>query len=129
MKKLLFPLLFFWVNILVAQNYQNICSPGTTYYKDNSGNLKAFRRDSVVLMGNNDTMFISYNAIRDTGGTCRDTSNGSILGRKILKKHNGWFCFFNRYQDSISLNTQATLNQTWKFCDLPSGSYIQAQVT
>ena len=129
MKKLLFPLLFFWVNILVAQNYQNICSPGTTYYNDNSGNLKAFRRDSVVLMGNNDTMFISYNAIRDTGGTCRDTSNGSILGRKILKKHNGWFCFFNRYQDSISLNTQATLNQTWKFCDLPSGSYIQAQVT
>jgi hypothetical protein len=129
MKSMFFTLLLIWVNILGAQNYQNICSPGTTFFKDNSGNLKAFRRDSVVLMGNNDTLFISYNAIRDTTGVCRDTNSGSILGRKILKKQNGWFCFFNRYQDSIKINTQATLHQPWKFCDLASGSYIQAEVT
>ncbi|MCX6268713.1 MAG: hypothetical protein NTW16_15400 [Bacteroidetes bacterium] len=128
MKKLLFPLFFFWVNMLPAQNFQNICSPGITFYKDYSDNLKAFRRDSVFITGS-DTLFVSYNAIRDTTGECRDVGNGSVLGRKIIKKSNGFFCFFNRYQDSIFINTQATLNQTWKFCSLPSNSYIQAQVT
>jgi len=115
-----------------AQNYQNICSPGTTFFQDSTLHLKAFRRDSVAPQGNGDTIFFSYLAIRDTSdgyNDCKDIANGDILGRKIYKKHDGWIFFFNEYTDSIRINSQADLNETWNFFDLPFIGYIQAKVT
>ncbi len=130
MKKLILFLFIFGINASIAQNFQNICTTGTTLYKSASSEIKAFRLDSLYPMGNSDTLFISYRTIRpDSSWTCLDTTNGSILGRKILKKQNGWFFFFNANDDTISLNTQATLNETWKFCDLPDNSYIQAKIS
>lgn len=114
-----------------GQNWQNICSPGTTFYKDLNANLKAFRRDSFGLAGNNDTIFFSYLTIRDSlnmSGICYDTSNGSVLGNKVYKKHDGWFYFFNKYHDTIFINSQASLNSNWKFCKLPNNCRIQATV-
>ena len=64
MKKILLLLFCFLGSILNAQNYQNICTPGITFYKNSSGNIKAYRQDSVYLPGNNDTIFISYRTIR-----------------------------------------------------------------
>jgi hypothetical protein len=130
MKKLLLPLFIFVMNLLAAQDYQNICNPGTTLYRSAAGEIKAFRRDSVVPAGNSDTTFISYRAMRDDlSFGCLDTTNGSLLGRTILKKANGWFYFFNAGHDSVRINTQAPVNGTWKFADLPEKGYIQAKVT
>ena len=130
MKKLLFPLFFFWIHILVAQNYQNICTPGITFYRSPGNSFMAFRSDSVIPAGGGDTLFLSYRAIRaltDTG--CFDTTNGSILGRKIYKTQAGWFYLFNRNGDTVKINTQATLNQSWRFCPLPANGYLEARVT
>lgn len=108
--------------LLEAQNYQNICSPGITLFKNISGNIKAFRQDSAILQGNNDTLFISYRTIRPFQiNGCFDTTNGSILGRRIKKKQDGTFYFFNSYHDTLTLKTQAPINESWKFCDLPGG--------
>ena len=112
-----------------SQNFKNICTQGVTFYKDNQSNLKAFRLDSIFLPGGSDTIFFSYRSIIDTGGTCADTTNGSILGLKIFKKHNGWFYFFNKHNDSIRINSQAALNDSWKFINLPNGCYLQAKIT
>jgi len=116
---------------LGAQNYENICTPGTTFYRNPGNGFMAFRRDSVIPAGNNDTIFISYRAIRDTTGwaDCMDTTNGSVLGRKIVKNHSGWFYFFNEPGDTVKINSQASLNQSWKFCMLPGNAYIEARVT
>jgi len=115
--------------ILNAQNYQNICTPGITFFKNSTGNIKAFRQDSVYLPGNNDTVFISYRTIRPFWiDGCYDTTNGSILGRRVYKKHDGTFFFFNWNHDTLTLKTQATMNETWKFCNLPGGSRIDATV-
>lgn len=114
---------------LNAQNYQNICNSGTTFYKNNAGNVKAFRLDSVFIPSNNDTIFISYRTIRPFQvDNCYDTTNGSILGREVYKKSDGTFYFFNRNHDSIAIKTQAELNQTWKFCDLPDSSMLEARI-
>ena len=132
MKKILLFLLFSISFYLPAQNYQNICSGGTTFFKDNYSFLKAFRRDSVYLSGNIDSVFISYTTIRDSSiytEICKDTTNGDVLGRKIIRKQDGWFCFFNYQRDTIKINTQAALNQAWRYCNLPGGSYIEAKVT
>jgi hypothetical protein len=130
MKKLFIVVLVLSVSLSDAQNYQNICSPGVTLYKSVTGNFKAFRLDSIELPGSYDTLFISYLAIRDDlNYGCFDTTNGSILGRTILKKSNGWFYFFNMSHDSIRLNTQATQGGTWKFIDLPDKGYVRAEIT
>jgi hypothetical protein len=113
-----------------AQDYQNICTPGTTFYKSAAGSYQAFRRDSILLPGNNDTVFFSYPAILNASMyDCGDTTNGSILGRKIYKKSNGWFYFFNENNDTIKINSQAGLNEVWRFCALTGNNYIQAKVT
>ena len=131
MKNLLFPFIFFLGNILCAQHYQNICTPGITFFKSQDNYFKAFRRDSVQVQGGNDTIFYSYRTIRDSSATlgCRDTTNGDALGRKIWKQHDGWFWFFNMKNDTIKLNTQAALNDSWRYCSLPGNGHLQATVT
>jgi len=125
--------LFFFIlsaSILNAQDYQNICAPGITFYKNNVGNIKAFRQDSVLLPGNSDTIFISYRTIREFRiNNCFDTTNGSVLGRRVYKKHDGTFYFLNWNHDTLTIKSQASLNEVWKFCDLPGGSRIDAQIT
>lgn len=117
------------VQTITAQDFQNICLPGISFYANGAGNLAAFRRDSVAVSTNNDSVFYSYYTIRDTTmWECKDTTNGSVLGFKVIKTPDGWLCFFNRYQKLIRINSQATLNQTWKFCDLGIGTFIQARV-
>jgi hypothetical protein len=130
MKKILLFALFVYGTSVLSQNYQNICSPGNTFFKDPDGNLQAFRLDSLALPGNNDTVFLSYYAIHDTtGGYCLDVSNGSVLGRRVYKDHTGWFYFFNYRKDTIRINTTAGLNASWHFTKLPGNGYIEATLT
>lgn len=134
MKMLLIPLFLVCFNILDAQDFQYICTPGTTYFEGHDHYFKGFRPDTWQALGNSDTLFTSYRAIRDSAGfasTCKDTTSGDALGREVLKLHDGWFLFFNRLHDTIRINTQATLNESWKYCTLPDPvhSYLQATVT
>jgi len=134
MKNLLIAFLFFWVNLVFAQDYQNICSPGITLFQGNDGYFKAFRPDSQELPGTSDTIFYSYRAIRDSisilfAFDCRDTSNGDALGGKIWKHHDGWFWFFNKTGDTLRINSQAAVNESWQYCSLPGNGYLQATVS
>jgi len=133
MKRYLTLLFVLCSGILSAQDYQQICRPGITFFKGTDGYFKAFRRDSVAPAGNNDTLFFSYPAVRDSTGfsafVCRDTTAGDALGIKVLKQHDGWFRFFNRTHDTLSINTQAAVNDSWRYCTLGGGNYLLATVT
>ncbi len=130
MKKLIFTILIIVPLWLSAQNYTNICAPGTTFYKKmNLTTLKAFKTTSMVIVGNGDTIFNSFRAIRDTGADCYDTVRGSIFGRKVYRRQiDGMFLFFNKKNDTIYVNTKALLNDTWRFVKLTSGTYLEAKV-
>lgn len=110
-----------------AQEWQNICSPGVTLYENPSGLIGAFRFDSVLSIGNGDSIFYSYPAIRYKT-PCPDTTHGSVMGQMVYRTAGGFFYFFNRDNDTLSINTTAPLNATWKFCNLPAGGYILAKV-
>lgn len=130
MKHCMFYLLVLFPGLLFCQNYQDICSPGITFFEAPDGYLGAFRQDSAYSTGNSDSIFLSYHAIRDSVYySCKDTTNGSILGIKVFKRHDGWFFFFNMHQDTLKLNTQADLNQPWNFFDLGNGNRIEGTVT
>lgn len=127
---LFFILAGFSVCAASAQEYRNICTPGTTFFKDSQGHLKAFRRDSVYPQPIQDTLFISYRAVHPQYymNYCFDTANGSVLGRRIYEKSDGSFYFFNFNQDTVMIKSQASLNQPWKFMNLSGNCRIEATV-
>ncbi len=116
-----------------AQNYQNICSEGETYFGKYTHYLLSFRNDSIEhIQGSaGDSIIWSFPTIQNLTGnpTCYDINFGSILGRKIIKKADGTFIFFNLNEDSIVIQSQATLNQSWKCVNLSGGNYILATIT
>ena len=73
-----------------SQQWQNICSPGVTYYSDSNDLVSSFRRDSVTVPSNSifDSIYWSYRVLQkfDTAQPCFDTTNGSLLGRKIYRR-------------------------------------------
>lgn len=121
------------INLLVAQDYKQLCTEGETYFKFSTNYLMSFRQDSAIAIAgySGDTLFWSYPVIMKISGNpnCYDTAYGSVLGRKVLKKSNGWFAFFNWMNDSIWINTQANPGDAWELMKLGDTGYIKAVVT
>lgn len=130
MKKIIFTLLLIAPVLLQAQNYNNICSSGPAFYKrSNSSVLKAFKYTSYAVPGGGDTIFYTFKTIRDTSATCRDTTKGSIFGRKIYRQTAALkFLFFNKYNDTIYVSTKAVLNDAYRFVKLTGSTYLEATV-
>ena len=128
MKKIIFTILFLAPILLIAQDYTNICSPGPAFYqKMNSTMVKVYKTTSFTLPGNNDTIFASFETIRDTAASCFDTTKGSILGRKIRRVNaTKSFFFFNKRNDTVRVEAKAVVGYTWKFVNLSSGTYLEA---
>ena len=120
---LLFPV------VLSAQEWLNICSPGTSIYNRYDLQQRGLRWDSVYSPGNFDTVFLSFpNARRIEGEVCIEIDAGGILGREVVKKSTGWFWFFNVNEDTIFFNALAGINDSWEMFSLENGDYIQATV-
>ena len=122
-------ILFLFPLIGPAQNWQNICSSGVTFYQNLSGSIQAFRLDSVDITQYPDSVFHSYRAIRDPIGDCYDTTYGSIFGLEITKKPLGVFQFFNKTNSVIKLHTLEGIGFSWTFFSFTSGDYIEATVS
>lgn len=114
--------------ILPAQNYQNICTPGISFYKNSAGSIRAFRLDSTDIALPPDTMFYSFRSIRDTMGVCLDTTGGSFLGLMITKKPSGVFQFINKYNELIIIHTTEGVGFSWELIALAAGAYIEASI-
>jgi hypothetical protein len=98
-------------------------------FRDSTGNLKGFRYDTMQITGNNDSVFLTFFTIHVVPGqSWVDTVGGTILGRKIIRKHDGWFLFLNQAGDTIRINTQARQNDTWKLMELADKQYIMATI-
>ncbi len=131
MKKIILSILIIFPILLNAQNYTNICSQGPAFYKKMNTNIvKAYKTSSYSIPGSGDTIFYSFPTIRDTAAECKDTTKGSILGRKIYRSSGNWmFYFFNKNNDTIYIYAKAQLDETWRFAKLTSGTYLEARVT
>jgi len=131
MKKLIFTVLLLLLSIMLySQDYGNICTKGVTLYIDDAGNLQMCRYDSLQVTPDHDSVFTSFPTLLYNYTTgIADSAVGSILGRKIIKKHDGWFLFFNKDGDTIFLDTRPKQHVLWKFFNLPNNGYIGAKIT
>lgn len=129
MKKILFTLLLTMPVLLLAQNYNNICSSGPTFFKKkNTTIVKAVKSTSFSIPVVGDTIFNTFRAIRDTAAECLDTTKGSIFGKKVYSAQDGIFYFFNKVNDTVYLHTKAQLNDTWKLVNISTTTFLEAKV-
>ncbi|MFZ4520635.1 MAG: T9SS type A sorting domain-containing protein [Bacteroidales bacterium] len=130
MKKIILLLLFITPILANAQNYTNICSSGPAYYKKmNTTTVKAYKAISYTIPAAGDTIFRTFATIRDTAAECKDTTKGSIFGRKIYRQSASFmFYFFNKKNDTIYVYAKGQLNDTWRFTKLSSGTYLEAKI-
>jgi hypothetical protein len=91
--------------------------------------LEGYRYDSVAAAANGDSLFFSFPRIfRITGTTVVDTAAGSILGKHILKRHEGVFLVTNWQGDSLLLCPHASVGESWHFSPLPLSGYMLATI-
>lgn len=114
---LLASFLFFCSLTNFAQNYQSVRSTDLHYFA--TPDLRytlATRTDSVELIGS-DSVFYSYKTVRsnDTSSTiqCEFLAGANWYGSRVIIRDDGYNLFFNGNNDTIKIQTQATLNDTF----------------
>jgi hypothetical protein len=85
--------------------------------------INAIRIDSVALIGN-DSVFFPYKEIRFDNSNCLDTS---WVGERIIARNNGVTVFYSG-NDSIVLEQNAAVNQSWTIYRWRDGKYIEGKV-
>lgn len=86
----------------------------TTYPGIAGKSIKVIHIDSSISNGNDSIFYVmpTMRKIQDFGD-CYMQEKPSWIGQYINKKVNGTYYFFNKNFDTITINSQAVLNQSW----------------
>ena len=134
--------------LVFSQNYQTI-QPGVEVYfnPESSFNIPLYflpfeeivplraLKMSLVDTGEDEIFFTNHTEIHNdeysnqywiTG--CRSPFMLSWIGNDVFLKDDGYNVFFNRLNDSIFIDTQAQLEESYVFYNYPDGSYFLATI-
>lgn len=136
MKKILLMVLTTFSIVTYGQNYQTIKSNQLNYFGTNSlDQILATRTDSVVMSGN-DSIFYSYKAVRGNNDPEQFNISGcpyelgpNWYGSHVIIEENGTNLFFNRFNDTIRVATQSSLNEQFLVYLYPNGDSLYGTVT
>ncbi|MEX1000525.1 MAG: T9SS type A sorting domain-containing protein [Crocinitomicaceae bacterium] len=129
-----FSILVFSVSTFYAQDYQTIRSTDISYFATPSEDyILASRVDQAEILGT-DSVFYSFQTVRSdeslTGSDpCKYYVGDSWLGSRIEIKPSGENIFYNRNNESISIQTEAVVNDTFLVYTYTSGDWIKGTVT
>lgn len=93
--------------------------------------FKVFNTEDFMIFHRfNHEFEIQYNSAYTQFGwdSCSSEIDIGFLSYQTLLQANGTDVYFNRFHDSIFIQTQANLNDTWIFYQNPDGSYFEATV-
>ncbi len=90
---------------------------------------------SLIDTGKEGIFYANHNEIHNDDYSCQYWISGcrspfmlSWIGNDVLLRDDGCNIFFNRLNDSIFINTQAQLNESFVFYNYPDGSYFLATI-
>jgi len=129
MKKftLLFTLTLLGSFAIHGQNYQTYFSDKTIAFGNQTMGLKFQRVDSVHL-NQQDSVFWFFPNFDMEDHHCIQPHGPNWSGRKVIIRQNGDNVFFNRYNDSILIKTQAEPHNPWLAYDDSHSYKIFAEV-
>jgi hypothetical protein len=124
--------LFFIVMLLSitasAQNYQTFQSSAVNYYRENNeGFILASQIDSSDFIAG-DSIFHPFTSFR-FGGPGDLIETPGWMGKKIIITNDGVNLFFNQEMDTIFIDTQAGLGDSFTFYKYPDGTTVEATVS
>lgn len=116
-----------------GQNYQTILSNQINYFaEDDLEYILATRTDSIEISGS-DSIFHSFKTLRwnDTATVtlCEFIKSAPWYGQKVIIQDDGTNLFFNKKYDTIRIETQAMLNDTFTVYNYPSGEWIKGWIS
>lgn len=108
-----------------AQDYISIKQEQTTYFE----NIKTIRIDSVT--SSSDTIFYhNFRMMRESSEIgCYNRFGASWTGQSIIILPNSYNLFVNKTADTISIKTNAVLNEQWLFYTYLDGRTITASIS
>ncbi|PQJ11496.1 hypothetical protein CJD36_006755 [Flavipsychrobacter stenotrophus] len=135
MKKWLLILSVLFTGIANAQNYQCLQFGPKNYFTNGDGYLRGIRIDSVSVVGS-DTIYHAFHTPRlakymdgTSLATVSDTDGGSWLGKNVVQQTNGVWQFDNLWHDTVFINTQGALGDSWPFFNDTTDIHYTATIT
>lgn len=114
-----------------AQDYQLVRSDMVRFYGLENIVFRGIRIDSVAVE-NGDSVLFNYLTLRtgSTGfGTCYYVNAPSMIGRKVVIRPDGETLMFNRWGDTLTVLTQAALQDTWTLMTIGTDTLLRATVS
>ena len=111
---------------IYGQNYQTVTSGKVSYFQ-NGIKIKAISIDSIEY--ETDSLLYPFYNIQQMSDYCFSNNEASWIGSKIEVTPSGLNLFYNKNNDTITINTQAKLNDSWIAFNPANGTQIIATVT
>lgn len=141
---LCFAFLFFLSVSVFAQNWRTVNPNDTVYFRATLpdpcpicgntvyGTLRMIFVDSVRT-NNGDSLYYFYKTARSgryipNNNGCADTAAASWMGSYCVRRTSGVEYYFNLFSDTISINTEAAIGDTWIMGKDTSGNIFHATV-
>ena len=124
-------LIIFLYNSSRSQNYECVKPLSVQHFlSDSAYPVLSVRIDSTEQIGDT-TFYFNHYMFRPLGQNYDiwTVKGDPWTGKKILQIAAGNWVFVNGNSDSIFINSNAALNDTWRFCTLSDGNYYEAQLT
>ncbi len=100
--------------MIYAQHYQTYFSDRTIAFGKDHTDLKFQKADSVHVNQQDSVFWFFPNFyLEDYWTWCLEPNGPNWSGRKVIIRENGDNVFFNRYNDTILIKTQAKLHNPW----------------
>lgn len=112
----------------MAQDYQSVKSGFIHFFLGEDGKDHGMQMDSVTVSGT-DSVFTNYLTVRQLDEGRLNVHVAGWLGEKTIIKPTGENLFFNSEGDTIFIETQAQLNDSWNLFKLDAASYLEASVS
>lgn len=128
------PLLFLLLSFqpIFAQDYQIVRSDFVRFFADTAGEHHGIKIDSVQVVGT-DSVFYNYLHVRhnriEPYHATMTAPSASFVGTKIVVKSDGITLFFNENNDTIWIDSQAELNESWNLMVSDSGTSVRATIS
>ena len=139
MKHILLAFLILLAFPVFGQNYRTVLVGEEMYFNFSEKAIsRVILTDSFEVINNDTIIYHQFNQEFEKSTfldssmnewTCYYAVDTGFLGYKTILQTNGTDVFFNRFQDSIFIQTQANLNHSWGFYQNPDGSYFEATIT
>lgn len=110
-----------------GQNYQTVTSNRIAYFGKEARTVQCVRIDSTHC--ESDSVLYPFTVIQEGDAGCYSLTNASWIGKKIIIKENGENLFVNKWNEPITINTHAALNDSWIAFQKANHFIIEAKVT